>query len=86
MQPAAVTAQLQRLREREEVRFGTEAGVLVDAAEVRQRGFVQHILSFSGEQGSSLVTMLGSCCGRHCWRWQNFPNLFESHARGNRRA
>lgn len=32
--PAAITAQLERLQEREEVRFGTAAGVLVDAAEV----------------------------------------------------
>lgn len=33
--PPAVAAQLERLREREEVRFGTEAGVLVDEPEVR---------------------------------------------------
>lgn len=32
--PAAVMAQLQRLQEREEVRFGSDAGVCVDAAEV----------------------------------------------------
>ena len=33
--PPAVAAQLERLREREEVRFGTAAGVLVDEPEVR---------------------------------------------------
>ncbi len=32
--PPAVAAQLQRLREREEVRFGSDAGVCVDASEV----------------------------------------------------
>lgn len=39
--PAAITAQLERLQEREEVRFGTAAGVLVDAAEVSLRNQIK---------------------------------------------
>jgi hypothetical protein len=57
--PAAVAAQLERLREREEVRFGTGAGVLVDAAEVTA------CVATAGCAGSA-VQLSASARSRHC--------------------